>query len=233
MHQDAPVPGQLRRVIRADGAAGVVAVGEQDQDLFPLPGRVEQLDGEPDGATQGRVRAGHADADLVQQHQQAGVVERERRLGIGTGAEHDQADAVILAPADEVTHHVLHHAEAVDPATAGVGVVAGFHGLGDVDGEHQVAYRLLVLDRLLDEHRTGAGRRQQRPDQQVQRQLPAPSPGADGARRAAHGPAHGRKERHPQCAAGFAVLTQVAVRHPGQRQEQQHPGVIKPPHGGS
>ncbi|MNR67802.1 hypothetical protein D3C85_1919960 [compost metagenome] len=65
-------------------------------------------------------------------------------------------------------HHVLDSGEAIDLLPVGVGEVGGFHRLGDVDGEHQVAHRLLAFDGLFDEHRAAHGHQQQRPDQQVQ-----------------------------------------------------------------
>ncbi|MNP30738.1 hypothetical protein D3C76_1238250 [compost metagenome] len=54
-------------MIRGDGAAGVVTVGEQDQHFFLLVGLVQQFQAQADGVADGRVGAGHADAGVVQQ----------------------------------------------------------------------------------------------------------------------------------------------------------------------
>ncbi|MNV54625.1 hypothetical protein D3C71_1468290 [compost metagenome] len=59
--------GHGGRVIRGDGAAGVVAVGEQDQHFFLLVGLLQQFQAQADGVADGRVGAGHADAGVVQQ----------------------------------------------------------------------------------------------------------------------------------------------------------------------
>ncbi|MNT96169.1 hypothetical protein D3C72_2381970 [compost metagenome] len=50
-------------------------------------------------------------------------------------------------------HHFLDRGQAIDLLAVGVGEIGGFHGLGNVDGQHQVAYRLLALDGFFHVHR--------------------------------------------------------------------------------
>ncbi|MNQ81697.1 hypothetical protein D3C85_967300 [compost metagenome] len=58
--------GHGGRVIRGDGAAGVIAVSEQDQHFFLLVGLGQQFQAQADSVADGGVGAGHADAGVVQ-----------------------------------------------------------------------------------------------------------------------------------------------------------------------
>ncbi|MNQ79143.1 hypothetical protein D3C85_940760 [compost metagenome] len=217
-------------VVRGDRAAGVVAVGEQDQHFLRLMGLVEHLQGQANGIADGGVGAGHADAGVVQQQRQAGVVQSQWRLRVGAAAKHDQAEAVFLAPVDKAVDHFLDCGQAVDLLPVGVGVVGGFHGLGYVDRQHQVAHRLLALDGFFHQHRARNGGDQQGPDQPVEQQLPAVAEGAGLARCLADGAAHGAEKRHPHRTAGFAIVRQVAIAQPDRGEQQPQPRVVKLPH---
>ncbi|MNX48925.1 hypothetical protein D3C86_795190 [compost metagenome] len=228
VHPDPPVASQLGGVGRGDGAAGVIAVRQQDKHLLSLPGLLQQLDGQANGVPERRIGARHADADLIEQQLQAGVIQGQRRLGVGAGAKDDETEAILLAAQDEVLHRRLHRAQAIALAAIRSGVIPGLHGLGDVDGQHDVAGGAVMANRGLDQHGAGAGRHQQRPDQQVEAQLPAPP--VQGAGRLAQGLVHGGEEGHAQGAAGGAIGGQIAVGQPGQWQQEQCPGGVKLPH---
>ncbi|MCY1443674.1 hypothetical protein D9M71_601000 [compost metagenome] len=114
---------------RGDGASGIIAVSEQDQDFFLLLGLFEQFDTQANGITQCRIRAGHTDADFIQQHLKTGVIQGKGRLRIGARAEHDQANAIILALCDEITHNPLHCGQTIALSAVGVGVILRLHGL--------------------------------------------------------------------------------------------------------
>ena len=214
-----------------DGAAGVVAVGEQDQHFLLLVGLVEQFQAQADGVADGGVGPRHADAGVVQQQCQAGVVEGQGRLRIGSATKQDQADAVVLAPGNKVLHHVFDRAQAVDPLPAGVGEIGGLHRLRDIDGKHQVAHRLLALDGFFDPYRSGHGHHQQCPHQQVEQQLPDVVLRTCDLWCLIDSAAHGVEKRYAYRTAGFAVSGQPAVAEPRQGQQQQQPGIIKLPHG--
>ncbi|MNF82381.1 hypothetical protein D3C84_646870 [compost metagenome] len=158
------------------------------------------------------------------------MVQGQRCLRIGTCAEHDQSDSIVFTFVDEPVHHFLDRGQAIDFLAVGVGEIGGFHRLGNVDGQHQVPHRLLALDGFFHQHRPTCRHQQQRPDQQIQEQLPAVAAGAGLARCLADGAAHRPEKRYTHGAARFAVVGQVAIAEPRQRQQDQQPGVIKLPH---
>ena len=158
------------------------------------------------------------------------MIEGQRCLRVGAAAKQDQADTVALAPGNKVLHHLFDRAQTVDLVAVGVGKVSGLHRLRDIDGEHQVAYRLLMLNGLFHQHRTGNGHHQQCPYQQVEHQLPVVMACPRGVWRLINGAADSIEKRHPHRAARLAVFGQVTVTQPGQGQQKQQPGVIKLPH---
>ncbi|MCY1443675.1 hypothetical protein D9M71_601010 [compost metagenome] len=70
---------------------------------------------------------------------------------------------------------------------------------------------------LLYPDRPRAGGHDQRPDQQIEQQLPTPAAGTGAARLLADGATHGGKERYPQRTVCFPISAQVAISQPGQR----------------
>ena len=158
------------------------------------------------------------------------MVLRQRRLRIRGGAEHDQAQPVVLAARDEIGHHGLDAAQAVLALPRRVNEILRFHRLGNVQRQHQVAHGLPVFQRRLNAFRARQRQHQQGPDQNVQRQLPAvaPHPGALG--RLPYRPRDGFKKWNAQGPTPLHIGGQIAVRQPPQRQQDQQPGIVKPPH---
>ena len=52
---------------RGDGAAGVIAIGEQDQHFLLLMGLIKQFQAQTDGVTQCSIGASHADTGVFEQ----------------------------------------------------------------------------------------------------------------------------------------------------------------------
>ena len=88
----ARIHDDLRGLIGGDLAAGVVAVGQGDQDPLGGVGAAEEGDGQADRVAQGGLGAGHADPGLGQQFAASVQVLGERHLDERGAAEDDQAD---------------------------------------------------------------------------------------------------------------------------------------------
>ncbi|MNE30183.1 hypothetical protein D3C80_1236850 [compost metagenome] len=158
------------------------------------------------------------------------MVEGQGCLGVGGTAEHHQAQAVFRALADKVLDHRLDRAHARHRVAVGALEVDRLHGLGNVDGQHQVAHRLFMLLRWLDQYRAGDGHHQQCPHQPVQDQLPGVVTCAGYAGLLTADTADGFEEWHADGTARLDVGWQPAVAQHGQRQQDQQPGIVKLPH---
>ncbi len=130
------------------------------------------------------------------------MIEGQWRLRISAAAEHDQAQAVVLALVDKAMHHLLDRRQAIDLLAVGVSEVGGFHGLGNVDGQHQVTHRLLAFDGFFHEHRAGGRHQYQSPDQQIQQQLPSVAMGSRFTGCLTDRAAHGAEKWHAYGAMG-------------------------------
>ena len=114
---------------------------------------VEELDRETDRVADHRARAGHPDAAPRRSSSWHSAWSRVKgACRCGAVAEDQQADAVALAPRDEVREHQL-HARRAAPACVPCGSVKSrrAHRARDVHRQQQVASRLGLLDRRLDE----------------------------------------------------------------------------------
>ena len=153
MNADLLLRRQRGSLVGWNGAAVVIAIGEQDQHFVGLLAGLQHLDAQTNGVADCRVGPGHADADIVQQDLQAGVVEGQGRLRIGRATKHDQAHAVFAALVDKPLYHLFDRGQAVDQLTFAVAVITRFHRLGNVDGQQQVAHWAGLLQRRLDPDR--------------------------------------------------------------------------------
>ena len=146
----------LRDLARGrDGAAlEILAVGEHDQALL-----VPLLGGERSAASRSAlarsVPAVRDDARIerLQRLEEGVVVERERGLEERGARERDQADAVVLEPADQVDDRELRALEAIRSR------VLGQHAARHVDGEQHVDAAAVLL--LPVEAELGAGERRE------------------------------------------------------------------------
>src|SRR6202020_2756199 len=82
------------------------------------------------------------------------VIKRERSDRIGGLPEDDQPDAIILALANKLAHHLLHSIHATRALAVGHEKVGGLQRPRNIEREHQITCRLDFLYRRLDELRT-------------------------------------------------------------------------------
>ena len=174
--RDAVLGRDLSRVDRAHAAAGIGTVAQQDQEPLLDLARLEGADREADGIADHGVRTGHADLGLLQELRDGLQVLGERCLDEGLGAEDDQGDPVAVAGLDEPADHALDRLQPLQPLPICADEVPIVHRARDVDGENDVARRLLDLDRLAHPLRPRQGQHDQQPDDE----LPSPS-AASGA----------------------------------------------------
>lgn len=228
---DVMLRGQGGGALRRHRAAGVVAVGQQDQHLVGFVHGIQHADGQADGVADGGIGPGHANRRVPQQQLQRRVVQRQRRLRIGGRAEYDQPQPVVAAPGDEVRHHGLHRAPAADRAPLRVAEIRAVHGLRNIERQQHVAHRPAVRERRLHPLRPCQRQHQQQPDRHPEPRLGAAARRFGPVRRAAGERGDLLEERHAQRRAGGSIGRQQAPGDPGQGRQRQQPRIFKPPHG--
>ena len=163
-------------------AAGVGAVGEQDQDAgLDLELASKERMARPMASPSMVFWPAMPGSQRVEQAAGGGGVAGEGDEDVGGAAEDDQADAVVAAVGDEAVEDRLHAVEAGAAGAVRADEVAGLHRAGDVDGEHDVAGGLGALDRVADPLGAGEGEHDERPEEPGEGHLPAGS--AAGRRR--------------------------------------------------
>ena len=209
-----------------DPAAGVVAVGQEDEHLVLRVRRLEEPDAQADRVADHRVRAGHAGPGLVEKGAAGAEVARERRLEVGPVSEDDEAQPVALAARDEVLEHELHRLEPVEALPVGRHEVPRLHGLREIDREQQVARGVGLVQRRLHplrprqgEHDEGPGERGDEPLQDRPPEHRRPSSGG-----LAGGRGHLREERDAHRLGALAVGGQQPPDEERQRQGEQGQG---------
>ena len=174
------------------------------------------------GRAKSRTVLDHPNLGPLQVLQQPAVIESERTLGIGTGAEQDQAYPISAAGGHKISDNRLHHLQPVGPPGIQMEVF-GQHAARNINGQYNIDTFTGIL--ALGFAELGAGKREDqeeesRPPEHRQNPTPVPFP---------------RMRQGTQYIQAGITDRRLRATPPlepeDQRDEQpdqQHPGVMQP-----